>query len=94
MRKRKREVSRGNGRRRAEGRTGSGGAGGGEEALWAETREVRTPADGFTAPSERLRIELPVEEGVYDIVMTLSEKRLVDRIVPANVLMHHQNFTS
>jgi hypothetical protein len=55
----------------------------GEQQLWNEDREVRVEAGG-AAPISKLRIPLPMGEGVYDLRLSLFPKRLTTSFIRTN----------
>jgi hypothetical protein len=54
----------------------------GETKLWEETREVRAGRDGAPQEIGPWSLVLPEQEGVYDLLLTLSKRRLPTRFSP------------
>lgn len=46
-----------------------------DDELWSQTVDVRMGDDGVVSPIGPVAVELPAEEGVYDVAISLSKKR-------------------
>ena len=57
-----------------------------EAKLWEETREVRVEQDGKPQETGPWTLVMPDQEGVYDLRLTLSKRRLPTRFSPTKDL--------
>lgn len=61
-----------------------------EEVLWKEPRDFRIDTDGTVPLLGPIKVKLPEEEGVYDILISLAQRRFTDTLVPAKPLMQRK----
>jgi hypothetical protein len=68
-----------------------------DQGLWKDQHDLRLDADGNLAPLGPIKVPLPMEEGVYDVAISLQQRRLGDAIgrigdaiVPSRLLMQRK----
>ena len=59
---------------------------GAAEELWQEDKDLHAEADRAATDRDVVQVNAPSSEGVYELVISLAERRLTDRIVPTKPL--------
>ncbi|MFV1965258.1 MAG: hypothetical protein ACC628_07520 [Pirellulaceae bacterium] len=61
---------------------------GDDDELWSRDQDLRTTEQGHAEVLGPFHVELPAQEGVYEFLFSLSQRRFTDRIVGSKYIMH------
>lgn len=57
-----------------------------DDVLWKESYDVRVDDAGAIPVIGPVNVALPLDEGVYDVVISLQQKRFAENLVPGNLV--------